>query len=53
MMAELLEKQAHIMEELSSLCRELMTLLAQYTDIEAYENAMEEIAREQAWTMQH
>lgn len=46
MNAELIDRQARVIEELASLCRELILLLAQYTDIEDYEFALNDIKGE-------
>lgn len=46
MKTELLDKQARVIEGLSTLCRELIMLLAQYTDIEDFEFALKDIEGE-------
>ncbi len=46
MKTELLDKQARVIEELSALCRELIMLLAQHTDIEDFEFALQDIEGE-------
>lgn len=51
-MTKLVERQADIITELSSLCKEVIMLLAQYTDVSDYEYMMQEIEGDETWTGQ-
>ena len=45
-LSEVVDRQALIIEELAGLCGELINILAQYTEIEDYEMALNDIRGE-------